>query len=197
MEDTAHSSAVVTESHLQATVTVTEGHSAHSAKEENPLLKLNPGITIWTWVVFVALLLILWKAAWRKILNLLDDRENYIKNSLAEADKASVAIAEALKEQKKILSDAQVKAAEIVSKAYEAASEVASDIEKRAHAEENRLLKNAREEIESERRKAVAHLREEAARLALGAATKVIHAEMSSDRNKKLVEEFILQSAKG
>jgi len=74
---------------------VSEGESA-----EGGLLSVNGGLAFWTVVTFLLLVLLLSKFAWKPILSVLKQREDAIKDSLEQADKAK-------EEAKKILAENQ------------------------------------------------------------------------------------------
>ena len=63
-----------------------EHHGA--ASEQNPLIKLDPGLFIWTIITFLLLLTILKKFAWKPLLEILDERQKSIEDSLDAAEKA-------------------------------------------------------------------------------------------------------------
>src|SRR5262245_41774078 len=95
---------------------VAEG--AHAAAEAGPNspFEVNFGLFLWTWVVFLILLAVLWKFAWPGILKATQDREEKIKGQLAEAEKvnadAKAALAEAQKLQLNARNEAQALLAE-------------------------------------------------------------------------------------
>ncbi len=167
--------------------------AAHAAAEVGPTspFEVNFGLFFWTWVVFLILLAVLWKFAWPSILKATEEREQKIKNQLAEAEKlngdAKAAVAEAQKLQLNARNEAQALLAE---------AKAAVDKE-RAHAvekvkqDQDALLERTRREIASERDKAIADLRREAVDLALGAAAKVIGQRLDTEADKKIVLDYL------
>ena len=60
-----------------------ESTGAHgTSSEQNPLVKLDPGLFIWTILTFLLLLMALAKFAWKPLLAMLDERQKKIEDSL-------------------------------------------------------------------------------------------------------------------
>jgi F-type H+-transporting ATPase subunit b len=152
---------------------------------------VNPGLFIWTWVVFLILMFVLKKAAWPKILASTLEREEKIKGQLAEADRlngeARASVAEAQRLQLATRNEAQHLLAEAKAAVEK---ERASAVDKIRHDQEA-VLERARRDIAAERDKAISDLRREAVDLALGAAAKVIGARLDSDADKKIVLDYL------
>lgn len=158
---------------------------------QNPLLTLDPGMAIWTWIVFFLVLFVLYKFAWRPILSMLDEREAKIRKSLADAEEARRLLEETIGKQKDILGRAHDEAIAIVQKARESAQNVAMEIEKKAAHEAEHMIDGAKNAIQNERDRAITELRKEAAVLAVSVASKLIQANLDDERNRKLVDGYI------
>ena len=175
--------------------TVAEVHEPSSHNEhgggQNPLLKLDPGMAIWTWVVFFLLLIVLGKFGWRPILASLKDREDRIKKSLDDADKAREEMEKLSEKQKEMIQEAEDRAAQILQKSREQAQNSAVDIQNSARKEAQNMVESARRAIKDEHKKALEELKSETAGLAIAAATKLIKENMDSARNRKLVDAYI------
>ena len=164
---------------------------SHEGSEGNPLFLVDPGMIIWTWIVFILLALLLGKFAWKPILKKLDEREAFIRKSLEDAQQAKQELEETTLRQEHILAEAREQAGSMVDKARESAEKIAGDIEDRAKQEANKMLLHAREEIQSERDKAVKLLRMETAGLAIKAASKLIEENLDNEKNRHLIESTI------
>ena len=169
----------------------THAEVAQEAGGQNPLLKLDPGMAIWTWVVFFMVLFVLYKFAWKPILGILDEREAKIKKSLEDAEEARRLLDETVNKQKDILEQAHGEAINIIQKARESAQNVAMEIEKRALQESEHLIESAKTAIGIERERAIKELRQEAANLAVDAAGRLIQANLDDERNRRLVDDYI------
>ncbi|OGS37541.1 MAG: ATP synthase F0 subunit B [Elusimicrobia bacterium RIFOXYB2_FULL_49_7] len=148
-------------------------------------------MALWTWIVFIAVLLLLRKFAWKPILSALDEREKKIKQSLEDAAEAKRVLDETISQQKDILGKAQEEAIQMVQRSRETAQNVAMEIEKKAMHEAERMIEGARNAIQGEKARAVAELRKEAATLAVMVAGKLISENLDDERNQKLSERYI------
>ena len=79
----------------------------------NPLVQLDPGLFIWTILTFLLLLTVLAKFAWKPLLKMLKDREEMIRNSLYDAEKAQTELARLNSEGEEIINKARSEAQEI------------------------------------------------------------------------------------
>src|SRR5262245_23262614 len=104
-----------------------------AAVEHKPDL-LSPDLTmlILTWVTFAALVVILKKFAWKPIIDSLQKREDYIRESLEQADKVRAQLADAEGVKSKILDDARTEASKIIQDSRQTAGAVAAEIEANA-----------------------------------------------------------------
>jgi F-type H+-transporting ATPase subunit b len=167
---------------------------SHQEESGNPLMRIDPGMIIWTWIVFLALLLLLGKFAWKPILKMLDVREKKIRKALEDAEAARLALEEATRRQNQIIGKAEEEAVTIIQRARESASNFAMDLKNKAMHDSEKLIEQAKRAIESEKQKAVAELRTEAAEIAISAASKIIQANLDTERNRELVKDYIKQA---
>lgn len=172
------------------------GGSLHAAGE-NPLLTLNPGVVIWTWISFFILLVLLWKFAWKRILALLDEREGRISKALEDAECARKSCEEAVLKQKEIIAHAETEAGQIIIDARKTARMTAQEIQERATRDYDNLIIRARQEIENEKRLAVTEIRKEAADLAVDIAAKLLDGELDAEKHRKLARSMIARMGQG
>jgi F-type H+-transporting ATPase subunit b len=157
----------------------------------NPLLRLDPGMVIWTWMVFILLLVILSKFAWRPLMKMLDDRENSVRKALDDIELAKVTIVNAEKGASRIMAEVEEKSIDIINRARESAQTLAMEINTRALEESEKIIANTKLVINAEREKAVASLRRETATLAVAVAEKIIRTNLDDQRNAELTEKYI------
>lgn len=160
--------------------------------------EINPGLSIWTVVVFIALMVVLSKYAYPAILKATEDRERTIARQLEEAEKANTEARALLEENRKLLAQARTQAQSLVAEAKAASEkERTAAIEKTRH-EQDELLARARRDIAAERDKALTDLRREAVDLSLAAAGKLIAQRLDSNADRALVESYLasLEKAK-
>jgi F-type H+-transporting ATPase subunit b len=174
---------------LLTLLAVIQEEAAH-AGPSSPF-EVNFGLTFWTLLVFVALLVVLYKFAFPAILKTTEDRERTIARQLEEAEKANTEARTLLEENRKLLAEARTQAQTLVADAKSAAEkERTAAIEKTRH-EQDELLARARRDIAAERDKALADLRREAVDLSLAAASKLIGQRLDSSADRALVESYL------
>jgi F-type H+-transporting ATPase subunit b len=169
----------------------------HSPDMGSLLFKLEPGMAIWTWVVFLIVLVILWRFAWRPILKVLDDRTELIKSSLDNAEKARRDLEDMTENRKKMIAETEKASAEILQKAKVEAQQAADDIRTQARTEAKRILDAASQDLAKEKAAVIREIREETVQLALMAASKVISEKVDEASGRKIVERELDLFAKG
>ncbi len=124
-------------------------------------------------------------------MKILKDRELKISERLNSAEKDEQAAKKTLEEYQKQLADARVQAQEIVDKAMKQAQKEHDLSIEQTKREIEQMRKTAKEDIERERERAAQHLKDEVVLLSMQAASKVIAANLDSDANEKLINEFV------
>lgn len=160
------------------------------------LLSINSGMVYWTVFVFTLLLVLLGKFAWKPMLAAIDEREAKISGDLEQAEKAKTEADKSLAELNKRLEDARTEADEIISTSRSAAETLAETLKQDAKDEASKILENAQKAIKAEKDSALNELRSEVAELAVGAANKIILANLDAKGQEKLVDSFIKEMPK-
>ena len=155
------------------------------------MFDINVGLTIWTIVVFVFLLGILGKFAWKPILDQAQAREVRIQGALDEAARRSAEANTLLEQHKAQLADARRQAQEIVNEGKLAGERVRKEIEDRARAEGQAMVERAKKEIEREKESALAEIRKESVDLALAAAGRLMKEKLDPEKDKRLVVGYL------
>ena len=155
------------------------------------LLDPNYGLMVWTLVVFIGLFLILKFFAFGPILKSVEAREQALEDAINAAKHDREEAARLLAEHRANLDASRGEAQKLIADARVAAERVRAELVEQAHAEQASMLARARQEIESEKTRAIAELRREAVELAIAGASKVIEKNLDKDSNRKLVETFL------
>lgn len=155
------------------------------------LLAPNAGLIFWTFVIFSILLFVLSKFAWGPVTKALAEREQTIDASISRAERA---LAEA--KQLQADNDAARRAADADARKLLADANEASDRARAQRLDElNAELAARREQADADLARQKTSLREElrteVAALAMQAAEKVLRENLDSDRNRRLVDDFI------
>jgi len=161
------------------------------AHEASGPFSINPGLIIWTLVVFGLLLVLLWRFAWPSILKAVEERERRIQQQLQDAERANAEAQRLLEEHKKAAASAKSEAQDLIAKAKAVAQKEREALLARAREEYEALLTRARKDIEAEKDKALVELRREAVELSIAAASKVIEANLDTDANRRLVADYL------
>ncbi len=149
------------------------------------ITEFSVGLFFWQAVVFILLLLLLRKFAWKPILNAVNEREQGIKDALDSAEKAKLEMANLQADNQKLLQEARAEREAMMKEAREIKAKMISDAKEEAQAEANKTIANAQVAIEGEKKAAIAELKQTVASLSVEIAEKVVKHELS-DKSKQL-----------
>lgn len=161
------------------------------------LTDINPGLTLWTAITFLLLLVVLSKFAWGPIVNMLNEREGNIRGALEQARKERAEAEKLLTDQKATFALAQREAAELAKKNQQEVEVLRQELTSKAKKEAEELVVSARRQIVEEKTKAVAELKSLVADLAIEAAGRLVKANLDDKAQRQLVQEYIEQLPKG
>ncbi|HEY9222289.1 MAG: ATP synthase F0 subunit B [Flavobacteria bacterium RIFCSPLOWO2_12_FULL_35_11] len=150
------------------------------------------GLFFWQLILFVALVLLLKKFAWKPILNAVNDREEGILKALESAENARKEMQNLTADNERILKEARIERDAMLKEAREMKDSIISEAKGEAHAQATKVIEQAKATIESEKHAAIAEIKNQVAELSLEIAEKVMRNELS-DKNKqiKLVEDML------
>ena len=174
---------------------LTQGLLAFSASngEEGAGLTINLFWIIVSAVNFIIFFLIVYRIVLVPVGGMLSDRRERIEQGLRDADAARRDRESAADQRQAVLAEARRDAAEIISRAQKLSDETREKGVADTQAEIERMRERAIADIDNERKRALADVRGQVAELALLAAGKVVGETMSSDRERRLVDEFLGQ----
>ena len=173
-----------------------EAHEAGAGGGGGPFT-INPGLIIWTLVVFGILLFVLWRWGFPVLVKSVEERERRIQKQLEDAEKANAEAQRLLEEHRKQIAAARNEAAEILAKAKAVSQKERETLLAKAREEYDALLTRARKDIDTEKEKAILALRREAVELSIAAASRVIEANLDTEANRRLVTEFLESLSRG
>ncbi|MBL7918303.1 MAG: F0F1 ATP synthase subunit B [Bacteroidia bacterium] len=156
---------------------------------------ITPGIGLifWTSVVFIILLVLLGKFAWKPILNAIKTREEGIEKALASAESALKDMRELKSNNEKILNEAKAERDVMLKEARETKDAIVAEAKDKASKEAERILASAREQIIAEKNAAVAELKSQVAGLSIEIAEKILRSELSSDDKQKALVNNLMK----
>jgi F-type H+-transporting ATPase subunit b len=166
------------------------------AQEEAPrgggnILSPNGGLMIWTLVIFLILMVVLSKFAFRPITAAVEARERSLEQEIEQAKRDRAEAANLLAQQRQLLEHASGDAQRLIGEARTAGDRVRQQLIEQTQAQQQEMLERARKEIDDERQRAIADLRREAVDLAILGAGKVIEKNLDDQSNRRLVEQFL------
>ena len=165
--------------------------SAEAASDKNPLIALTPGLYIWTIITFLLLLYVLAKFAWKPLLKMLEDRENLIKSSLEDAEKAKLELQRLNEESEKMLNKARSDAQEILTEGKATAEKVKEDTIAKAKIAADKIRDEAEKQINVEKEKAISEIKKEVVQISLSVAEKLINKNLSDADNREMIKESL------
>jgi F-type H+-transporting ATPase subunit b len=161
------------------------------------LTDINPGLTLWTAITFLVLVVVLSKFAWGPIVKMLAEREKTIREALEQAKKERLEAEKLLTEQKATFAQAQREAADLAKKNQQEVEVLRQELTAKAKKEAEELVTSARRQIVEEKNKAVGELKSYVADLAIEAAGKLVKASLDDKAQRQLVQDYIEQLPKG
>lgn len=160
----------------------------------DPMSLVTPavGLMFWTCVIFVLLILVLKKFAWKPILSAVDQRNESISNSLLAAEKARDEIASLTANNEQIIAQAKLDRDALLKEAREMKNEIISKAKETATNEADKIISSAKEQITNEKMKALTELKNQVAAISIEMAEKVLGSELSNaDAQKDLVNRAL------
>jgi F-type H+-transporting ATPase subunit b len=154
-------------------------------------MKPDTGLMVWTLVIFVVLMLVLSRYAFGPITAAVEAREKALEDAIEGAKRDREAAAKLLQEHQAAIDAARGEAQKIIADGRAVGEKMRADMIEATRKEQQDMLERARREIESEKDKAIMHLRREAVDLALAGASKVIEQNLESQKNRQLVESYL------
>ena len=142
------------------------------------------GLFFWMLVAFLVVFLLLAKFGFPVITNMVEERKNFIDESLRKAHEAQERLANIEKEGESILQEAREKQAQILKEAAETRDAIVEKAQDKARQESARLLEDAKAAIDQEKKAAIADIRKRVATLSVEIAEKVLKKNLKDDQSQ-------------
>lgn len=150
------------------------------------------GLLFWMTIVFLIVLGIVSKFGFKVIVKMVNDRKDYIDSSLQKAHEANKKLANIKVESDALLQEARERQAAILKEAAATRDAIVEKAQDKAHEESNRLLTEAKVEIENQRQAAVSDIRKQVATLSVEIAEKVLREKLGDEKTQMDLIERIL-----
>jgi F-type H+-transporting ATPase subunit b len=148
-------------------------------------------------IAFVAMILILGRWVYPRVMEAAEGRQRQISEQLAAAERARQEAEQRLKDAEARLKEARSQAAEIVEGANRTGEQLRAELRARAQEDAKRILEGAQRDIEAERQKAIDSVRGQVADLVVAATEKVVGETLDEQRHRSLIERAIAQVGEG
>jgi len=160
---------------------------------EKLLGEFSLGLFFWQTLLFVALLLLLKKFAWKPILDAVNERETSIKDSLSAAEKARDDMKAVQADNKRILKEARAERDTLLAEAKTESVQIVNQAKEDAKAAADKIIVQAQETIQNEKIAAINELKGQVAFLSIDIAEKVLQVEL---KDKSTQEQLVVQLVK-
>ncbi|BBM89647.1 ATP synthase subunit b [Spirochaetota bacterium] len=165
--------------------------AADSSSGGNPFLKADPGLVLWTWIVFVLTLLTLYKFAWKPILKMLDEREQRINDALVTAEKTEENAKQTAAASEKILAEARATGQSLIDQARQNAETLKAKMEQETKNNLKTMTDKAEAAIEAKQEQAKTELKNYVTTLSFAIAEKLIEENIDPNKNDHLVKKYL------
>ena len=142
------------------------------------------GLFFWMFVAFLVVFLLLAKFGFPVITGMVEERKNFIDESLRKAHEAQERLANIEKEGESILQEAREKQAQILREAAETRDAIVEQAQEKARTEGARLLDDAKIAIEQEKKAAIADIRSQVAAMSVEIAEKVLKQNLKDEQSQ-------------
>jgi len=139
------------------------------------------GLLFWTGLVFVLLLFILTKFAWKPILGMVNAREQKITEALELAEKTKAEMKTLATQNEQLLQEARAERDSMIKDAKATATKMVEEAKGAAKVEAEKVMTSAREAINAEKGAAIAELKTQMATFSIEIAEKIVKSELSND----------------
>ena len=162
---------------------------------EKLISEFSVGLFFWQSLIFIGLIFLLRKYAWGPILSAINERETSIKDALASAEAARKQMETLQSDNQRILKEARTEKEAMLKEARKTRSDLINTAKEEAKAEAEKILTQAQEAIQNEKRAAVNELKDQVGSIAMDIAKKVLKKELeSNDKQELLISQLLNES---
>jgi len=159
---------------------------------EKLIEQFSLGLFVWMLVIFIGLIFLMKKFAWKPILDAVNEREEGIRNALLSAENAKKEMLNLQSSNEKLVAEARAERDAMMKEAREIKEKMINDAKSEAQTQGEKMIAQAKAAIESEKNAAMAELKNQVSTLSLEIAEKVLRDELSNKESQtKLVEKML------
>lgn len=162
---------------------------------EKLISEFSLGLFFWQSAIFLGLLFLLRRFAWKPILSAVNEREVSIKDALDSAEEARIQMENLQSENQRLLKEARKEKEILIKEALKTKNQIIGDAKKEAQAEAEKILLQAQESIQSEKKAALKELKNQVGSIAIDIAEKLINKELENkDKQINLVKNLLKET---
>ena len=150
------------------------------------------GLIFWTVIIFLIFFILLAKFAWKPIMKAIKDREKSIEDSLQAAEEARKEMEKLSADNEALLREAREEREIILKEAREIKDDIIADAKTQANEETQRMIANARAQIQAEKMKAMTEIKNEVGQLSVTIAEKLLRKELENASTQQEVAEKLV-----
>jgi F-type H+-transporting ATPase subunit b len=159
---------------------------------EKLITEFSIGLFFWQTIIFILLIFLLKKFAWKPILDAVNEREEGIKNALLSAEKAKEEMASLQSDNEQTLKKARSERDLLLKEAREIKQQIIDEAKNEAKSDAKKIISQAQETIQNEKNAAIVDLKNQVAGLSIDIAEKVLKEKLSDDKTQmKLVKDLV------
>lgn len=156
------------------------------------ILTPDLGLIFWMTLAFLVVFFVVAKMGFSTIVKAVDERKRYVDESLEKAHKASERLENIKQESEGILREARIRQAELLKEAAATRDQILQDAREKARKESERMINEAKAEIENEKVAAISSIRKQVALLSVGIAEKVLRNNLTDDKAQMILIDRML-----
>ena len=167
------------------------GLATPAVAQEGGLLDINEGLMVWTIIIFLLVLGVLYWKAYPVILGAVEAREARIADLLSAAQRDREEAQQLVEQQRARHEELRTQVQEMLAEGRTAGERVREEIVAEARREQQAMLERARREIEQETERALAELKGQAVDLAIAAASRLVEKDLDQEGNRRFVHDYL------
>ncbi len=160
------------------------------------VIKPDPGLLIWTTVIFLIFWLLMSRFAFKPIMEGLKKREQDIQDALDQAKKAREDMANIHAEHERLIIQAREERSAILQEAKQAKEDILEEARTRAGSEYRLRMENAIRDIENQKMAAMVDLKNQAGKMAIEIAQKVLQRELADTKDQEAFAQSLVNNIK-
>jgi len=150
------------------------------------------GLIFWSTLIFLMLLIVLKRYAWKPVLNAVKGREERIKSALESAEEAKEEMTKLKADNEVIIKEAKEERNKLIQEARTIKLKIIDDAKVLANEEANKIIETARFKINSEKAAAIMDLRKQVAEFSVEIAEKILKKKLdNTSEQRSLIEKSL------